>query len=106
MDEFDINNPVYGYKYKPRKSKRHRPNRKLTIDQQKNSPYCHPLEILIAAATFVELNNISGGVELSKEDMKQAARHWEKILDQKTIDNLQNIANQIDDISTTKQIIN
>ena len=65
------------------------------------------MEILIAAACYVEINNISlqNDIHLTPEDMKEAAKHWNKILDEKTIDNLKNIANQIDDISTTKQII-
>ena len=106
-DEFDVNNPAYGYTYKPRKAKKHRPHRKLTVKQQKNSPYCHPMEILIAAACYVEINKISqhNNINLTPEDMKEAAKYWNKILDQNTIKDLQNIANQIDDISTTKQII-
>jgi len=107
MDDMDVTDPVYGYSYKPRKSKRRRTNRTLSITAQKESPYYHPMEILIAAATFVEMNNLSNqnNVEITAENMKQAARNWENILDSKTMQNLKNAADLIDDISTTNQIV-
>eukprot|EP01084_Bolivina_argentea_P227135 383636_1 len=105
MDDFivdmDVMNPMYGYSYKPRRSKRQRPMpRPLSINQQRTLPYCNPLEILIAAATYVEMNNLSveNNVKMTAENMKEAARNWEKILDAQTIEKLKHAADYIDDI--------
>ena len=91
----DVNDPMYGYTYRPRKSKRLRSsNRKLSISAQQVLPYSHPLEILIAAATFVEL----GESKLSAVDIKQAAKNWDKILQPPTLQSLENVAEQIADL--------
>ena len=101
IDEMDINNPLYGYTYNPRQSKRIRSRSNLSIAEQQLVPSSHPLEILIAAATFVEL----GGTKLSSAKVKEAAQNWDKILSEPMLRTLKEAAARIDDISTTHQIM-
>jgi len=97
-DGYNVNDDLYGYSYKPRKSKRRRKHHKLSVNAQQASPYCHPLEILIAAATYVEMNN------LSIKNKSEAAKNWSRFLNSDTMQSLQQAADYIDDISTTQQI--
>ena len=105
---FDINDPLYGYTYKPRRSKRRRTKEGLSREEQIDAPYCHPLEILIAAALFVkeiEDKAVGSTATVTTADIKGVAANWDKILGESTLTVLKNVANEVDDISTTKQIL-
>ena len=48
--------------------------------------------------------SIKKGVEITPESIKHAAKNWRQYLAPEKLKDLQNIAHQIDDISTTDQI--
>lgn len=104
---FDINDPLYGYTFKPRRSKRRRTKEELTNKERIDAPYCHSMEILIAAKLFVEVfeTQAKGStVPVTSADIRGVAANWDKIICEETLQELKNVANQVDDICSTKQI--
>ena len=108
---FNINDPLYGYTYQPRRSKRRRSKgtlSALTKEEQIDAPYPHSLEILIAATLFVqeiEDKAVGSTADITAAEIRTIATNWDKILDSPTLTVLKNVANEVDDISTTDQII-